>query len=187
MTRSNESLGQEPVISGKRGGLPFPSPTLRFPSRSGVLLGYLEYFRSVIVGKLHDMSEEDLRGSRLPSGWSPLQLVKHLTFVERRWLVWGFEGEAVAHPWGDERDGSWYVSESESAQDLFVGLREQAERTHAVVLGHELDDVGQPGERWDGAEPATLERVLLHLVQEYARHAGHIDVVRELIDGTVGE
>jgi hypothetical protein len=47
--------------------------------------------------------------------------------------------------------------------------------------------VGEPGPRWDGAPPATLERVLLHLVQEYARHAGHLDVVRELIDGRVGE
>jgi hypothetical protein len=47
--------------------------------------------------------------------------------------------------------------------------------------------VGQPGDRWDGADPATLERILFHLVQEYARHVGHLDIVRELIDGEVGE
>jgi hypothetical protein len=56
-----------------------------------------------------------------------------------------------------------------------------------VVERHALTDVGQPGERWDGAPPATLERVLLHLLQEYARHAGHLDVLRELVDGTTGE
>jgi hypothetical protein len=55
------------------------------------------------------------------------------------------------------------------------------------VEAHELCAVGRPGERWRGAPPATLERVLFHLVQEYARHAGHLDVVRELIDGRTGE
>jgi hypothetical protein len=47
--------------------------------------------------------------------------------------------------------------------------------------------VGQPGERWDGADPATLERVLFHLLQEYARHVGHLDIVAELATGTSGE
>ncbi len=57
---------------------------------------YLDYFRSVLVEKLQGLVEENLRGSRLPSGWTPLQLVKHLTYVERRWLVWGFFGGAGA-------------------------------------------------------------------------------------------
>ena len=47
--------------------------------------------------------------------------------------------------------------------------------------------MGAPGERWDGAAPATLERCLLHLVQEYARHVGQLDIVRELLDGATGE
>jgi len=59
--------------------------------------------------------------------------------------------------------------------------------TRDVVRRHDLAEVGQPGERWDGAEPATLERILFHLLQEYARHVGHLDVVRELVDGVVGE
>jgi hypothetical protein len=54
-------------------------------------------------------------------------------------------------------------------------------------MQHQLDDVGQPGERWAGAPPAPLRRVLLHLLQEYARHCGHLDIVRELADGTTGE
>lgn len=166
---------------------PFPSPTLPYPSRAEVLLGYLGYFRSVLVDKLHGLPAAELRGSRLPSGWTPLQLIKHLTYVERRWLVWGFEGEAVADPWGDEQNGSWYVAPSETLEHLAAGLAQQAKRTRAIVLAHELDEVGRPGERWDGASPATLERVLLHLVQEYARHVGHVDIVRELVDGTVGE
>lgn len=167
--------------------LPFPSPTDSRSSRTEVFLGYLAYFRSVMVDKLQGLSDDELRRSRLPSGWTPLELLEHLIHVERRWLVWGFEGRPVAEPWGDQRDGRWYVGADENLADLVQALDEQAEVTRAVVQAHELSDVGQPGERWDGAEPASLERVLFHLLQEYARHVGHLDVVRELVDGTTGE
>ena len=88
---------------------------------------------------------------------------------------------------GGSAGDRWYVGPEESLPDLLRALDAQAAVTRAVVEAHDLADVGQPGERWDGADPATLERVLLHLVQEYARHVGHLDVVRELIDGSVGE
>lgn len=167
--------------------LPFPEPTAPRSSTAEVLLGYLAYFRSVVVDKLDGLSEEELRRSRLPSGWTPLELLKHLVHVERRWLVWGFEGQDVGDPWADRRDGRWHVAPDESRESLVVALHAQADVTRGVVERHALTDVGQPGERWDGAPPATLERVLLHLLQEYARHAGHLDVVRELVDGTTGE
>jgi len=164
-----------------------PSPTTPAASRAEVLLRYLDHFRAVLVATLDALPETELRTSRLPSGWTPLELLKHLTHVERRWLEWGFEGRDVGDPWGDRRDGRWHVPPEESLADLVAALDAQAARSRAVVEAHPLDAVGQPGERWDGAPPATLERVLLHLLQEYARHAGHLDVVRELVDGTVGE
>ena len=55
------------------------------------------------------------------------------------------------------------------------------------MTSHHLSDAGQPGERWDGADPATLERILFHLLQEYARHTGHLDIVTELATGQTGE
>ena len=165
----------------------FPSPTAPAASRADVHLRYLDYFRDVVVAKLDGLPAEELRASRLPSGWTPLELLKHLTHVEARWLEWGFEGRDIGDPWGDHRDGCWHVPVGESLADLVEALRAQAVRSRAVVERHALDEVGQPGERWDGRPPATLERVLLHLLQEYARHVGHLDVVRELIDGRVGE
>ena len=59
--------------------------------------------------------------------------------------------------------------------------------TRALVESHDLADIGQPGDGWDAAGPAALERVLFHLVQEYARHIGHLDIVSELAGGQVGE
>jgi hypothetical protein len=56
-----------------------------------------------------------------------------------------------------------------------------------VIDSHDLSEVGQPGDRWDGEPPATLERILFHLLQEYARHLGHLDVVCELAGAGTGE
>jgi Protein of unknown function (DUF664) len=167
--------------------LPFPSPTTPQSSLRETLLTYLDYFRSVVLDKLDGLADADLRTSRLPSGWTPLELLQHLVFVERRWLVWGFLGRPMDDPWGDRRDDRWHVDSGVRLADLIESLRQQAAVTREIVEAHELDEIGQPSERWSGEPPATLERVLLHLVQEYARHAGHLDIVRELIDGRTDE
>jgi uncharacterized damage-inducible protein DinB len=167
--------------------LPFPSPTLPYDDRRQVLLGYLDYFRSVLADRMSGVDPAWLRASTLPSGWSPLELLNHLVHVERRWLVWGFAGEYVDDPWGDQRDGKWHVDQAETLDDLLTALDRVASRTRSIVEAHQLDDLGAAGERWDGSPPATLERVLLHVIQEYARHAGHLDIVRELADGHIGE
>jgi hypothetical protein len=167
--------------------LPFPDPTTPRSTRAETLLAYLDYFRSVIVDKLDGLADAELRVSRLPSGWTPLELLQHLVFVERRWLVWGFLGQPMADPWGDRRDDRWHVDSGVVLADLVAALHQQAAVTRDIVESHDLDELGQPGDRWAGAPPATLERILLHLLQEYARHVGHLDIVRELVDGRTGE
>jgi Protein of unknown function (DUF664) len=167
--------------------IPFPEPTTPVPSRAEVFLGYLDYFRSRLVSKLDSLPSGELRRSRLPSGWAPIELVKHLAQVEMRWLEWRFEGRAVTDPWADSRDGRWHVAADETLAGLVAALHEQAARTRVIVESHDLADVGQPGERWDGADPPALERILFHLLQEYARHVGHLDIVSELADGETGE
>ena len=135
--------------------VPFPEPTTPADSRTEVFLRYLDYFRSQLTSKLASLPAADLRQSRLPSGWTPLELLKHLRYVELRWLEWGFEGQAA--------------------------------RSRVVIESHDLDETGQPGEPWEGADPAILERVLFHLLQEYARHVGQLDIVTELAGGSTGE
>jgi uncharacterized damage-inducible protein DinB len=167
--------------------VPFPSATDAADSRAEVFTRYLEFFRDRLTTKVRELPDVELRRSRLPSGWTPLELVKHLTYVERRWLEWGFAGLAVPDPWGDQRDDQWYVAPEEARDRLLAGLAAQAERSQAIIDNHDLDEVGKPGERWDGKPPATLERVLFHLMQEYARHVGHLDIVCELAGGPTGE
>src|ERR1700722_4876091 len=167
--------------------VPFPSATDPAGSRSEVFTRYLEFFRDRLAEKVRGLPDGELRRSRLPSGWTPLELVKHLTYVERRWLEWGFEGRPVPDPWGDQRDDRWYIGPEETRDTLLADLAAQAERSQAVIDLHDLDEIGQPGERWDRQPHATLERVLFHLTQEYARHVGHLDIVCELADGSPAE
>jgi hypothetical protein len=70
---------------------------------------------------------------------------------------------------------------------LLADHERRAARSDQIIISHALTDVGQPGERWAGNPPATLERVLFHLLQEYARHLGHLDIVAELAGGPTGE
>jgi hypothetical protein len=160
----------------------FPAATMPIGSRAEVFLTYFGYFRSRLVSKLRELPESDLRTSRVPSGWTPLELIK-----ERRWLVWGFEGQPIADPWADRKDDRWFVAEDETLDTLIAGLAEQAATTRTIVEAHDLAEIGQPSERWAGRPPATLERVLFHMMQEYARHVGHLDVVCELATGQTGE
>jgi hypothetical protein len=167
--------------------LPFPAPTVPAADRTEVFLRYLDYFRESLIAKVDALPAPELRRSRLPSGWTPLELVKHLRFVERRWIEWGFQGRDVGDPWGDTRDDRWHVADDETRDDLIRELREQGAHTSAVVTAGDLAAIGRPGPRWDGAEPASLERVLFHLLQEYARHVGHLDIIAELAGGPTGE
>ncbi len=166
---------------------PFPEATTPAASRAEVFLRYLDFFRSRLVSKLQELPAAELRHSRLPSGWTPLELAKHLRYVELRWLEWGFEGRDIGDSWADQVAGRWHVGPDETLATLLAGLREQAARSRAIIEAHDLDEVGKPGERWGGADPATLERVLFHLLQEYARHLGHLDIVTELAAGRSGE
>lgn len=153
-------------------------------------LGYLDRYRGVIESKLTGLSEEALRSSRLPSGWSPLELLKHLIYMERRWLRWGFAGEQVDQPWGDsggDPDGRWSVRDDETLAELLARLHEGGERTRRLVTGVDPATLGAVGGRFNADDRPTLNWILFHVLLEYARHAGHLDVVRELTDGATGE
>ena len=153
-----------------------------------ILLQQLGYYRASLLAKLDGLTDDQLTGSVLPSGWSPLGLLKHLVFVERRWMQWGFAAEQIPDPWGDhdpESEG-WLLEPDDTLVALTEGLEAVAARTYAIASKAELTDRAELGGRFT-SDPPTLGWILVHLLQEYARHLGHLDVVRELIDGAVGE
>jgi uncharacterized protein DUF664 len=157
-----------------------------------LLLGHLDYYRATLLRKIEGLDEATLRGSRLPSGWTPLELLWHLLHVERRWLVWGFAAERLDGPWGDTAEntseGRWHVPDGLSTADVLERFDAQCARSRVIASGSPLTARAATGGRFPTeADAPTLSWILFHLLQEYARHAGHLDVVRELADGSTGE
>ncbi|MFF5262818.1 DinB family protein [Actinomadura viridis] len=169
-----------------------PPETLTDPRE--LLTGYLDYYRDALLRKLDGLTGEQLRSAPLPSGWTPLELLRHLTYVEIRWFRWGFLGEALERPWGDrgpgprDRSEPWHVPEEETFERLRAEFLETCERSRRIVAQAGLDEISRPGPRHPAPDlHPSLIWILFHLLQEYARHLGHLDAARELIDGRVGE
>ncbi|QIX27873.1 DUF664 domain-containing protein [Nocardioides sp. JQ2195] len=160
---------------------------------------YLAYYRAEVIEKLSRLPERELRRSRLPSGWTPIELLSHLVHMEQRWFVWGFLGEDLAAPWGDwnvDRDpwaggagadggeARWQVPATTSLTDLTDALTAVGEQTTEILDGHSLSELAQPGPRWpEDAWPGSvgdLRWICFHVLQEYARHVGHLDIAIEL-------
>jgi len=169
--------------------VPLPGPDHRLVDTLTLFLDYLDYYRSAITVKLTGLSDAELRSSRLPSSWTPIELLKHLVYMERRWLRWGFAGEAVSAPWGDQdSEGCWHVDSDESLDALLEDLRAGGAATRRIVEQADLHEFSAVGGRFESTDEApALVWILFHVLQEYARHAGHLDIVRELADGLTGE
>lgn len=172
-----------PTTEPRRGLEPRSTGDLR-----GLLLDYLDFYRSVVAAKVEGLGEGELRVSRLPSGWTPAGMLTHLVHMEQRWLVWGFLAEPVDEPWGDRADGPGWVDPDATASELVARLHAGGRRTREIVEAHPLAARAAVGGRFGSQDEAPLlQWILLHVLQEYARHAGHLDIVRELVDGSTGE
>jgi Protein of unknown function (DUF664) len=150
---------------------------------------FLAFYRATVVEKARSLPDAELRRPHVPSGWTPLELVQHLAFMERRWFVWGFLGEQVDDPWGDSqgsRDAAWLVPSSVSLDDVVALLTEQGARTDALLASTPLDQLAATTGRFR-TDPPDLRYICFHVLQEYGRHAGHLDVAVELAGGPVGE
>lgn len=160
---------------------------------------YLDWMRSTMISRVTSLSVDEQRTTRLPSAWTPIELLSHVLHMEQRWFVWGFLGEWVAEPWGDWNvdepwraddaddtgaDARWAVPDDVTADQLAVRLTEVGARTRAVLREFPLDTPGTTGGRF-GDDPPTLEWICFHVLAEYARHAGHLDIAAEL--GDTGE
>jgi uncharacterized damage-inducible protein DinB len=158
---------------------------------------YLEWVREDLIESVLSLSAQEQRTSRVASGWTPIELLSHVLHMEQRWFVWGFLGEHVEQPWGDwntpgpwtadDSDDTkpaarWLVADDVTSESLADRLRAVGRRTSAIIRDHPMDDLGAVGGRF-GQDPPTLEWICFHVLTEYARHAGHLDVAVELSGG----
>lgn len=139
--------------------------------------------RAHVIAALDGLPEEALRQAVLPSGWTCLGLVQHLTLdVERFWFRAVVAGERVELPCGNE---AWQVSSETPAAAVLDLYRDEAARADAIISATTLDDAPAwwPVEVFADLPVRDLRGTLLHVVTETACHAGHLDAARELLDG----
>lgn len=154
------------------------------PSERETLLGALTGVRQHIVRQLEGLDDDALRRPVLPSGWSCLGLVRHLTLSDERYWFEVVVGGAALDWWPEGDDGDWLVGADESADDVIGAYRTSISASDAILAGCSLDDAPRYREAgWDVEDFADVRTVLQHVIVETATHAGQLDAVRELLDG----
>ncbi|HEX6472109.1 MAG TPA: DinB family protein [Streptosporangiaceae bacterium] len=162
-----------------------PGPPLVGGERE-MLRGFLDYHRATLAMKCAALSDDELRRrSSPPSTLSLLGLVRHMAEVERVWFRRIINGEDLPLVWSDEGDFQVaYDARAASRPEAFDAW--QAEVAHARRIEESAESLDVIGHHHRTGETVSLRLVMLHMIQEYARHNGHADFLREAIDGTVG-
>ena len=144
----------------------------------GALLHFLAANRTAALAVVAGLSEEKARRSVVPSGWTPFDMLVHLGGVERHWFVYTLAGDVTDPP--------AYPGEVTTLAKGVESYRTECRRSDQILTGFRLDDplTLQPDQLI--GEVTTVRGVLLHVIEETARHAGHLDIARELIDGQTG-
>jgi hypothetical protein len=149
------------------------------------LLSTLNNQREHVLGILEGVPEGALRQSVLPSGWTPLGLIQHLALdVERFWFRVVMAGKSIDAAEYSAPSG-WTVAPDVASEAVFDLYRREIELANAIIVETSLDTVpaGWPEGLFGSWRLRDLRELILHVITETAVHAGHLDVVRELIDG----
>ncbi|MBT2401853.1 DinB family protein [Streptomyces sp. ISL-100] len=157
------------------------------PDERASLATFLDYVRDTARAKCDDVSQEDARSAPLPG--SPLMtlcgLISHLHWVEYYWFQVVFLGEEDEGPWTDEDpDREMRIALDVPLADLLSAYDAQCAQYRKLVAGHDLDTEAQRAR--DNGKRVNLRWIMLHLIEETARHNGHLDILRELADGRTG-
>ena len=181
--RSAAERGQAPVDSGPR-----PMPPVHAADERTMLEGLLEWYREGVLRKVEGLSQADATSSPVRSGTTVAGLVKHLALVEDSWTTHRFAQQPrrepwASAPWDDDPDWEFHSAGDEPLEDSVALYRAACERSRVVAAQHALDDTAVD----ERGRELSLRFVYLHMVEETARHLGHLDVLCELADGRTGE
>jgi hypothetical protein len=162
-----------------------PTPPRPAPERSS-LDGFLDRHRALLLHKCAGLTGEQLARRPIPSSkLSLLGLVRHLTGGERMWFRWRFGGQEVENPYQSEEHpyGDLDLVDPARAEQDFAAFHQEVVAVRALVAGRSLDEQAVFGR---DLRVTDLRWVQQHMIEEYAQHNGHADLLRELIDGTTG-
>ena len=146
---------------------------------------FLEYHRNALSGKLRGLSEEDARRRLVPSLTTLLGLVSHAAAVERNWFQHYLGGTPREEIAGNARgdDPSWDVSADKTIGDVIADFESACAASRQIAARFTLDQTVPH----DELGQVSVRFIYVNIIAEYARHAGHADIIREQIDGTTGD
>jgi uncharacterized damage-inducible protein DinB len=160
----------------------------------GTLLGFLDFQRATLEWKTRGLDESGLRVRVASSSLSLAALLKHMAWVEDHWFSYWLLGAERAEPWRSvdftvHHDWELTSADLDSADDLRTMWTSAVDRSRVIVAealrGDGLDTV--PVRLWDNGDTPSLRWIVVHMIEEYARHNGHADLLREAVDGETGE
>jgi hypothetical protein len=180
MTYLNEQGRPEPPLAG---------------DETATLLGSLERQRATLAWKCGGLDADGLRATTAASSITLGGLLKHLAWVEASYFAWKLYGRDPGGPWNTvdweaDPEWDWHSAAEDSPEQLFALWRDAVARSRSLVA-EALADGGldrlATGIADDRGQSPSLRRILIDLIEEYARHVGHADLIRESVDGLVGE
>lgn len=154
-----------------------------------LLVDFLDFYRAALVDRAFGLGEVQLQMPLPPSSLTLSRLIGHMAFVEEFWFLIRFRGGSFIGPWADldweaDGDAEMTLAQTWSREELLAAFEASVAASRAVVaetdsLDRLSEASGPDGDRWD------LRWILIHMIEEYARHCGHADFIRESIDGDV--
>jgi uncharacterized damage-inducible protein DinB len=166
---------------------PRTEPALTADERT--MLGeFLDFYRATIELKVAGLTDEQARHVSGPGGTTPMGVVRHLAEVERGWFRLHFAGEQIGYQWStdDDLDADFRVGPNDTLAVSLAAYAEECAVSRAITdAAPSLDQIAAHPTR-SGRQP-SLRWILVHMVEETARHAGHLDILREQIDGALGD
>lgn len=168
--------------TGERRDRPKDAPELES------LEAFLDWQRATVPMKLAGVGDDEARRPGVPSGTSLLGVVRHLGYVERHWYRMTFAGQDDLDPGytDDDPDADWRVGPDETVASVLDFYEGEVVAARAVVAGASPDDPSRGSRRARDGKPFSLRWIHLHMIEETARHLGHLDILREQADGTTG-
>ena len=172
-------------------GRPEPSPAA---GEVETLLGYLDYQRATLEWKTRGLGRDGLSATTAKSSMTLGGILKHMAWVEDHWFSFFLHDRPRAEPWASvdwkaDQNWEWNSAAHDTPEELRALWNRFVDTSRSCVADAlSTDGLGQLARRkWDNGEAPSLRWIIVHMIEEYARHNGHADLLRESVDGEVGE
>ena len=162
------------------------------PTERQALIEFLEFYRAVLLRKAAGLDSSQLNRTTSASNLTLGALVKHMALVEDSWFTYRLAGQDPPEPWASadfDADPDWEITTAsqDSPAELLALFNAACDRSRAILDAIDSLDAVTVMPKDEPDRIRNLRWVLVHMIEEYARHAGHADFLRESIDGVVGE